>query len=210
MRINLDVEFKFVKKPRKFVNLINISGNTITEESVIRRNLLLSEGDSFLDYKVLKSIDKVKSLRIFKDVKFNTKNLGNEKVDLNISVEEQPTGSVSAGVGVGSSGSTVSSSIVEKNLFGKGITLDRNVSIGTEKISGNVGLSLPDFMNTDNLFNYNIFAISTDFTNAGYESKKIGNSISTRFNIYEDVSLTTGFAIDRDSIRYKSICFKSI
>ena len=68
----LDIEFKFVKKPRKFINLINISGNTITEESVIRRNLLFSEGDSYLDYKVLKSIDKVKSLRIFKDVKFNT------------------------------------------------------------------------------------------------------------------------------------------
>ena len=58
MRIKFDVEFRFVKKPRKFVNLINISGNTTTEESVIRRNLLLSEGDSFLDYKVAKSIDK--------------------------------------------------------------------------------------------------------------------------------------------------------
>ena len=81
----LDIEFKFVKKPRKFVNLINISGNTITEESVIRRNLLFAEGDSYLDYKVIKSIDKVKSLRIFKDVKFNIDNLGNEKVDLNIS-----------------------------------------------------------------------------------------------------------------------------
>ena len=196
----LDIEFTFVKKPRKFVNLINISGNTITEEKVIRRNLLFSEGDSYLDYKVLKSIDKVKSLRIFKDVKFQTENSGSEKVDLNISVEEQPTGSVSAGVGVGSSGSTVSSTIVEKNLFGKGIVLDGNVSLGTEKISGNVGMSLPDFMNTDNTFNYNIFAINTDFTNSGYESKKIGNLLSTQYNIYEDVSLKTGFAIDIDKI----------
>ena len=196
----LDVEFNFVKKPRQFVNLINISGNTITEESVIRRNLLFSEGDSYLDYKVLKSIDKIKSLRIFKDVKFNTDNLGNEKVDLNISVEEQPTGSVSAGVGVGTSGSTVSSTITEKNLFGKGIKLDGNASVGTEKISGNVGLSLPDFKNSGNTLNYNIFAISTDFTNAGYESKKIGNSVSTKYNVYEDVTLTTGIGIDRDSI----------
>ena len=196
----LDVEFNFVKKPRQFVNLINISGNTITEESVIRRNLLFSEGDSYLDYKVLKSIDKIKSLRIFKDVKFNTDNLGNEKVDLNISVEEQPTGSVSAGVGVGTSGSTVSSTITEKNLFGKGIKLDGNASVGTEKISGNVGLSLPDFKNSGNTLDYNIFAISTDFTNAGYESKKIGNSVSTKYNVYEDVTLTTGIGIDRDSI----------
>ena len=196
----LDIEFRFVKKPRKYVNLINISGNTITEEKVIRRNLLFSEGDSFLDYKVSKSIDNIKSLRIFKDVKFKTQNSGNEKVDLNISVEEQPTGSVSAGIGVGSSGSTVSSTIVEKNLFGKGITLDGNVSIGTEKVSGNVGLSLPDFMNTDNTFNYNIFAITTDFTNSGYESKKIGNGLSTQYNVYEDISLRTGFGIDLDKI----------
>ena len=160
----------------------------------------MSEGDSFLDYKVAKSIDKVKSLRIFKNVKFETVNSGDEKIDLNITVEEQPTGSVSAGVGVGSSGSTISSSIVEKNLFGKGIIIDSNVSIGTEKISGNVGFSIPDFMNTDNLFNYNIFALSTDYTNSGYESKKIGNVLATRFNIYENVSLKTGFAIDLDSI----------
>ena len=196
----LDIEFKFVKKPRKYINLINISGNTITEENVIRRNLLFSEGDSFLDYKIVKSLDKVKSLRIFKDVKFKTEIIGDEKVDLNISVEEQPTGSVSAGVGVGSQGSTVSSSIVEKNLFGKGITLNGNVSLGTEKISGNILLALPDFMNTDNTFNYNIFATSTDFENAGYESKKIGNGLSTQYNIYENVNFKIGFAADLDSI----------
>tara|TARA_Y200000002_G_scaffold103903_1_gene84609 strand:+ start:4056 stop:6290 length:2235 start_codon:yes stop_codon:yes gene_type:complete len=196
----LDVEFRFVKKPRRYVNLINISGNTITEEKVIRRNLLFSEGDSYLDYKVSKSIDKVKSLKIFKDVKFKTENSGNEKVDFNIYVEEQPTGSVSAGIGVGSSGSTISSTIVEKNLFGKGIMLDGNASFGTEKVSGNVGLSLPDFMNTGNTFNYNIFATNTDFENSGYESKKIGNGLSTQYNVYEDISLRTGFAIDLDTI----------
>ena len=196
----LDIEFKFVKKPRKYINLINISGNTITEENVIRRNLLFSEGDSFLDYKIVKSLDKVKSLRIFKDVKFKTEIIGDEKVDLNISVEEQLIGSVSAGVGVGSQGSTVSSSIVEKNLFGKGITLNGNVSLGTEKISGNILLALPDFMNTDNTFNYNIFATSTDFENAGYESKKIGNGLSTQYNIYENVNFKIGFAADLDSI----------
>ena len=196
----LDVEFRFVKKSRRYVNLINISGNTITEEKVIRRNLLFSEGDSYLDYKVSKSIDKVKSLKIFKDVKFQTENSGNEKVDLNIYVEEQPTGSVSAGIGVGSSGSTISSTIVEKNLFGKGIMLDGNASFGTEKVSGNVGLSLPDFMNTGNTFNYNIFAINTDSENSGKKKKKIGNGFSTQYNVYEDISLRTGFGIDLDAI----------
>ena len=55
-------------------------------------------------------------------------------------------------------------------------------------------------MNTDNTFNYNIFATSTDFENAGYESKKIGNGLSTQYNIYENVNFKIGFAADLDSI----------
>ncbi len=196
----LNIEFNFIKRPRQFVNLINIKGNTITEENVLRRNLLFSEGDTYLKYKVDKSIDRIKSLQIFKDIKIETLSAGNEKVDLNITVEEQPTGSVAAGIGVGSAGSAISSAITEKNLFGKGITLDGNISVGTEKISGTTNLSIPDFNNTGNTLNYSIFAISTDYTNSGYESKKIGNNFSTKYEVYEDISLTAGLGIDFDKI----------
>ena len=200
----IETNFIFKNSKRVFVNLINVKGNDITEESVIRRNLTFAEGDSFLKYKLKKSVDNLKATKIFKDVKTSTNDIGNEKVDLEIEVEEQPTGSVSAGVGVGSAGSTVSTSVNENNLFGKGITLRSSVNIGTQKISGNIGVKVPDFKFSGNTFGYDVYALSTDYENAGYESKVIGNSTSLTFDIYEDLSITTGLGIDLDEITAKS------
>lgn len=200
----IETTFNFQSSERFYINLINIKGNDITEESVIRRNLTFAEGDSFIKYKLNKSVDNLKSTRIFKDVKTEVSDSGNEKIDLLIEVEEQPTGSVSAGVGVGSSGSTVSTSIVEKNLFGKGIGINSSINMGTQKISGNVSLIVPDYKSSGNTLGYDVYAISTDYENAGYESKKIGNSASLKFDIYEDLSITAGLGIDMDEITAKS------
>ena len=200
----IETNFIFKNSKRVFVNLINVKGNDITEEAVIRRNLTFAEGDSFLKYKLKKSVDNLKATKIFKDVKTSTNDIGNEKVDLEIEVEEQPTGSVSAGVGVGSSGSTVSTSVNESNLFGKGIALKSSVNVGTQKISGNIGVRVPDFKFSGNTFGYDVYALSTDYKNAGYESKVIGNSTSLTFDIYEDLSITTGLGIDLDEITAKS------
>ena len=196
----IDVEYKFIQKPKKFINLVNISGNSITEENVIRRNMLFSEGDSFVDYKIKKTIDNLKSLKIFKSVNLTTENISDNKLDINIDVEEQPTGSIGAGIGVGSSGSAVSTSLIEQNLFGKGIILNSNITVGTEKVFGNTSFTIPDFKNSGNNFNYNIYAVSTEYKNAGYKSKKIGNSVSLNYDIFEDISLTTGLGADVDQI----------
>ena len=197
---SIDVEYNFIQIPKKFINLVNVSGNSITEENVIRRNMLFSEGDSFVDYKIKKTIDNLKSLKIFKSVNLTTENISDNKLDINISVEEQPTGSIGAGIGVGSSGSAISTSLVEQNLFGKGIILNSNITVGTEKIFGNTSFTIPDFKNSGNNLNYNIYAVSTEYQNAGYESKKIGNSVSLNYDIYEDVSLTSGVGADVDQI----------
>ena len=200
----IETNFIFNNSKRLFINLINVKGNDITEEAVIRRNLTFAEGDSFLRYKLNKSIDNLKSLKIFKNVNANIKEIGNEKVDLEIEVEEQPTGSVSAGVGVGSAGSTVSTSINENNLFGKGINLKSSVNVGTQKISGNIGVRIPDYKFSGNTFGYDIYAVSTDYENAGYESKLIGNSTSLTFDVFEDLSITAGIGVDMDDIAAKS------
>ena len=190
-----------VKKAKSnYVNMIDISGNTITEEKVIRRNLVFAEGDSFLSHKLKKSIDNLKSTGIFKDVtaKINEKN--DNLVDLDIKIEEQPTGSISAGIGLGSSGSTVTTGLQERNLFGSGNSLFSNVSLGTEKISGNVNLVQPDFKSTGNQLTTGLFAVSTDYSNAGYESSKYGANTSIRYQVYEDIFLSTGLSLDSDTI----------
>jgi len=200
----INVIFDFKKTDRKFVNLINIKGNSITEESVIRRNLVFAEGDTFANHKLEKSKDNLNNTGIFKEVKTKISNVGNELIDLELDVEEQPTGSISAGIGIGSDGSSVSTGVQEKNLFGKGINVNSNVSLGTEKISGIVSFNFPDYKFTGNQIGYDVYVESTDFDNAGYESTVAGNSASIKYDLFEDVSLKTGLGIERDKITTSS------
>jgi len=188
------------KTARNFVNKIDVKGNSITEEEVIRRELTFSEGDAFSSYKLDKSEDNLKNSGIFKEVKTNIKNLNNESIDIEVNVEEQPTGAISAGVGVGSSGATISTGISEKNLFGKGINVNSNISLGTESIKGNILTSIPDFKNSDNDFLFDFYVTATDFDNAGYESTVVGNSVAIKYDLYEDITFKPGIGIDRDSI----------
>ena len=188
------------KTARNFVNKINVIGNSITEEEVIRRELIFSEGDTFSNYKLDKSTDNLKASGIFEEVKTNINNLTNENIDIEIEVKEQPTGAISAGVGVGSSGASVSTGISEKNLFGKGIIVNSNINLGTESIKGNILTIIPDFNNTDNELIYDLYVTATDFENAGYESTVIGNSVAIKYDLYEDITFKPGIGIDRDSI----------
>ena len=197
---DISIKIVFKKTPRNFVNQINIMGNSITEEEVVRRELIFSEGDTFSTYKLNKSIDNLKASGIFKEIKASIKNLENEQVNIELDVEEQPTGSISAGVGIGTAGSQVTTGISEKNLFGKGINVNSNISLGTENIKGNISTTIPDFKNTDNALTYNVYAISTDFENAGYESSLIGNSLSIKYDLLENITLRPGISIERDKI----------
>lgn len=197
---NIELEYIFSNSKRNFVNFINIKGNTLTDEEVIRRSLFFSEGDSFANYKIAKSENRLKKTGIFSNVTTKIINKSNELVDVEIKVEEQPTGSISAGLGVSTSGSSISTGIQEKNLFGKGINLSSNLNLGTEKISGSLDLKIPDFKNTDNTANFALYALQTDYTNSGYESSVYGGGVSTSYEIYDDIFFRVGGSADVDTI----------
>lgn len=197
---NIELEYIFSNSKRNFVNFINIKGNTLTDEEVIRRSLFFSEGDSFANYKIAKSENRLKKTGIFSNVTTKIINKSNELVDVEIKVEEQPTGSISAGLGVSTSGSSISTGIQEKNLFGKGINLSSNLNLGTEKISGSLDLKIPDFKNTDNTANFSLYALQTDYTNSGYESSVYGGGVSTSYEIYDDIFFRVGGSADVDTI----------
>ena len=196
--------FEIVSTPSLYINKIKISGNNISDEKVVRDNLFFADGDTYSKYKSNKAIDNLKNTGIFSDAKINEQIVNTNLVDLSIEVEEQPTGSISAGVGAGSSGSSVSAGISEKNLFGKGIGLFGDVSLGTEKISSDIMATIPDFKNSGNTLGINLYSISTDFKNAGYESSKFGSSTFLNYEVYEDISLKTGIGLEHDKIDVSS------
>ena len=125
-------------------------------------------------------------------------------IDVNITVKEQPTGAISAGVGLGSDSSNIITGLNEKNFLGKGIEVNANTSFGTEKISGSISATVPDFKNSNNALISDIFAISTDFENAGYESSKVGSNIATKYEVAKDLDLRIGIGLDLDDISANS------
>ena len=118
----INIRFKFKDLEQFYVEQINIFGNYITEEKVIRNSLDLDEGDAFNEVLLEKSINSIKSRGIFKSVDAIAKidEFDNQKKNIDIIVEESPTGEIFAGAGTGTSGATLTAGIKEKNYLGKG------------------------------------------------------------------------------------------
>ena len=93
----LDLTFNILETEKFYVKKINIFGNNITSENVIRNQLEVDEGDPFNEILFNKSINNIKSLNFFKSVKREVFSDANSKTKIiNISVEEKPTGEISA------------------------------------------------------------------------------------------------------------------
>ena len=198
----IDLAIKLNSLKNTLIGKINIYGNSITEEKVIRDNLVISEGDILNISKVKKSLDNINSKNIFRkaDYKISDSDLQKNSKDLNLYVKEQPTGSLSAGVGYGSNGALLEGSINEKNFLGKGIDLNFTGRLATEKVSGVFSYIDPNFKNSEKeLANY-FYSESDDYNNAGFTSKRIGDRLGTRYELFEDVYLKPFVALQFDRL----------
>ena len=110
----IDLKFLIEETDPIYVDKINIYGNNVTKEAVIRNQLEIDEGDPFNNILFNRSINNLKNLNFFKDVKTEfLENTSNKTKIIDISVEEKPTGEIMAGAGVGTSGTTTTFGIKE-------------------------------------------------------------------------------------------------
>ena len=185
----INFTFNVVDSDKFYVEKINILGNFQTIEEVIRNRLIVDEGDPLNNLLYAKSIDNIKSLRIFKNVKTEIKEGSNSNLKVvDIIVEEQPTGEISLLAGVGTTGTTVGGGIIEKNFLGKGINLETNLEVSEETIKGKFVYSKPNFAYTDNTLFTSIKATTSDFlADSGYKVKETGFSLGTTYEQYENL-----------------------
>ena len=186
---NINLLIKLEESQKFYIERINVLGNYITNENVIRNSLLVDEGDAFNEILVNKSINEIKSRRLFKSViKSVDKGSSNELKIININVEEQPTGELFAGAGTGTSGSSVSFGIKENNYLGKGVKLDANASISNTAIQTLFTVENPNYKNSDKSLRTSIESTKIDqMSRFGYKTTKTGFSIGTVFEQYEDI-----------------------
>ena len=187
----LNIDFVVEKDKTFFIERINILGNNVTRENVIRNQLEIDEGDPYNEILAKKSENNLKKLNFFKSVKSTIvegKNQ-NSKV-INYKLVEKPTGELTAGAGVGTDGGSFFFGVKENNYLGKGVAVDADISISTDSIKGNYLITNPNYNNSDKSVYLNIKAEETDkLKDFGYKTNKTGLALGTSFEYLKDFNL---------------------
>jgi outer membrane protein insertion porin family len=192
----INLTFNIQESEKFYVERINIFGNSITREGVIRNNLFVDEGDAFNDLLHKKSINSLKSLNLFGDINSEilTGATDSQKI-INITVDEKSTGEISAGAGVGTNGGSIGFGVKENNFLGRGIKFGTEFKISEESIRGLVSLNNPNYQGSNRSLNFSMESTVTDrLKNYGYKSNKTGFSIGSGFEYYDDLFLNTGIS----------------
>ena len=186
-KINLTITI--AESEKIFVEKINIFGNYITNENVIRNQIVTDEGDPFNEILFQKSVNNIRARNLFSNVKTEIIDGSSDKSKiLNIEVEEKATGEVAAGAGTGTSGSNISFSISENNYLGRGIGVRANTALSDDSITAMLSITNPNFRNSDKLLDTTIERSTTDFMSKyGYKTTKTGFSFGTTFEQYQDI-----------------------
>ena len=185
----VEVQINIFEGKKVIVERINIVGNSVTNDSVIRGEMIVDEGDPLSMLLVNKSINELKARRLFGKVDYQMLPGSSDDLKvLEISIEEQATGEIMAGAGIGTDGTSFMFAVSENNWLGRGIQLQTSLNLSSEKISGNIMMNNPNYKFTDNALKVALDVSSTDRSaSSGFKSSKTGFELGTGFEQYENV-----------------------
>lgn len=193
--------------PRVYVERINITGNVRTLDRVIRREFRLVEGDAYNKTLINRARKNLLGLDFFKLVDITTTpGSAEDKVILNVHVEEKSTGSISLGVGYSTVETVVGDvSLTERNLLGRGQYLRISTSLSKSRQQIDVRFTEPYFMGRKVAFGVDIFGTETDLSDsAGFESRQVGAGFRFGFPLGEDLYLNTRYSLTQETIKKTS------
>ena len=208
----IDIEFVINESQKLYVDRINILGNNITNETVIRNLLVVDEGDPLNEILNNKSKNNIKGSGLFSNVDLKILDTNNEfKKDIEINVVEQPTGEISAGAGYGTSGQTLTFGIKENNFAGNGTKLNTNISITSNSLQGAFNIIIPNYNYTDKSLKMNLSRSSNDFLDtAGYENTVTNFTIGTGFEYKQDLFFSPLIVFEAEDLTTNSAASSSL
>ncbi len=187
---NVDILYKIVEAPPKYVDQINIFGNTRTMEKVIRREIAVAEGDAINSDKIRTSNKNLNRLGIFKNVSIEEKSRKENYVDLDVNIEEKSTGEFNVGISVGSyDGVNLVSGLKEKNFGGSGRLLDLTVDTSENSTTYNFDITEPYVFNRNLRFIYGINYSEFDYDkSSSYELTNFSTKTGFKYLLSEDLN----------------------
>ena len=172
--VNLIIDISLKKKV--YINRITISGNTRTQDEVIRREIGISEGGLYSRTAIVNSITKLRRIGYFSDVQITTNELPDfpDKIDLHFSVQETKTGELSFGISHSNNyGISLNAGIKEKNFLGSGNTLNAQIKFSDSYNKISFFFENPYFNTKQHSISYGAFMSSLDDNDVMTDSYKI-------------------------------------
>ena len=216
----MSITFKVGETPRVYVERIDITGNTVTRDKVIRREFRVNEGDAFNAIKVKRSQDRIQSLGFFQE-KFEIKQSEGsapDRVVLGANVEEKATGQLALSGGYSSlERFVIQLAVSQNNFMGKGQSLDASVNYSRYSKSIEAGFVEPYFLDKPILLGGNLFRrdyrsfnlTSTGDRNTTYSQVSTGGGLRLGFPLTEFTSLGMRYTLTNDKITLDKSTFYS-
>jgi len=193
----VDLFFHIQKGSKVFFERINILGNTKTRDKVIRRELEAVEGELYSLSALKKSRENLNRLGYFKEINLSTKKgRAEDKLDLNIQVEEAPTGTFSVGGGYSSIDRFMGMiQISQSNLFGRGQRLTLSGQFGAISQYYNLSFTEPWLFDTRVSAGGDLYRTRREYSD--YTIGKNGGGVRLGFPLWEKIRGYTSYKYEQ-------------
>ncbi|MFD1107176.1 outer membrane protein assembly factor BamA [Sphingobium olei] len=211
--LTMGINFRIGNAPRVYVERVDINGNTLTQDKVVRREFRLAEGDAFNSFLVKRSKDRINSLGFFQEKLDVEQKPGSapDRIVLETNVQEKSTGELSLSAGYSSlERFIVSASITQRNFRGKGQELRTSVNYSAYSKSVEVGFTEPYFMDKNialggdiyrrDLNSFRFLGNSTNDRDTTYEQTTTGFQLRAGLSITEYISLALRYSLNFDDV----------
>jgi len=187
---SIDITYEIVEGPRVFVERIEVNGNVRTLDKVVRRELLVAEGDPFSATKLRRSEQRIKDLGYFERVNVTTaEGSAPDRSVVNVEVTEQSTGEISIGAGYSTSdGPLADFSIRERNLLGRGQDLRFGATVSGRRQEYDISFTEPYFLDRDLSAGVDLFRITRDYQDeSSFDEKNTGFALRLGYPLAENL-----------------------
>ena len=208
---SVNINFVVSLNKKAYINRITISGNTRTQDEVIRREIGISEGGLYSRSLLRKSLLKLRRLGYFSDVQVSTFNVEDipDKIDINFTVEETQTGSVSFSMSHSNNyGISFGAGISEKNIFGSGNTLNADLKISESFNKISFYFMNPNFNDEGHSISLGAFKSEInddDVAKNSYEIDSTGFSFGYGVPLNDDTRINTNVEYSKNDIKCSAL-----
>ncbi|QSB43459.1 outer membrane protein assembly factor BamA [Tsuneonella flava] len=208
--LTMDVTYVIKEAPRVYVERVDVNGNTLTQDKVVRREFRVAEGDAFNSLQVKRSAARIKSLGYFQENFEIDQKQGSapDKILLEANIEEQPTGQLQLSAGFSSIESFIlAASIQQRNFRGRGQTVGAGVNWSRYSRSVNLSFTEPYVFDRNistgiNIYrkDYNSFNYLSSNRNTTFKQATTGASLRVGVPLTEYMSLVGSYTFNYDDV----------